>query len=234
MSETVTNSIGMQFVLIPAGSFRMGGDKNLEQADDHENPRHMVKITNAFYMGIYQVTQAQWSEVMPNNPSEFKGDVRPVERVSWHDVQAFIQKLNTQEATDTYRLPTEAEWEYAARAASKSAYCFGGDTASLSQYAWYDKNSGGETHPVGQLKPNAWGLYDMHGNVHEWVQDWFDRNYYSQSPSASPKGPASGLAKALRGGDWGSEDWYCRCASRSLGSPDRRSNRLGFRLIKMV
>jgi len=157
-----------------------------------------------------------------------------VERVSWHDVQAFIHKLNSKETEDTYRLPTEAEWEYTARAASKSAYCFGGDTASLSQYAWYDKNSGGETHPVGQLKPNAWGLYDMHGNVHEWVQDWFDRNYYSQSPSVSPEGPASGLAKALRGGDWGSEDWYCRCASRSLGSPDRRSNRLGFRLIKML
>lgn len=234
MSETIFNSIGMQLVLILAGSFKMGGDKIAEQADDHENPRHMVKISNPFYMGIYQVTQAQWSEVMQNNPSEFQGDLRPVERVSWHDVQAFIQKLNTQEGTDTYRLPTEAEWEYAARAASKSAYCFGGDTASLSQYAWYEKNSGGETHAVGQLKPNAWGLYDMHGNVHEWVQDWFDRNYYSQSPSVSPQGPESGLAKALRGGDWGSEDWHCRSASRSLGALDRRSNRVGFRLIKMV
>jgi formylglycine-generating enzyme required for sulfatase activity len=234
MSETITNSIGMQLVLIPTGSFRMGGDKILEQAEEHENPRHMIKINNPFYMCKYQITQAQWSEVMQNNPSEFKGDLRPVERVSWNDVQAFIHKLNTLEATDTFRLPTEAEWEYAARGASKSAYCFGGDTAILSQYAWYDKNSGGETHPVGQLKPNAWGLYDMHGNVHEWVQDWFDRNYYSRSPSVSPEGPASGLAKALRGGDWSSEDWYCRCASRSLGSPDRRGNRLGFRLIKTV
>ena len=234
MPETVTNSIGMQLVVIPAGSFRMGGDKKLEQAEDHETPRHMVRISNSFYMGKYQVTQAQWSEIMKNNPSEFKDDLRPVERVSWNDVQAFIHKLNNQEETKTYRLPTEAEWEYAARAETKSTYCFSVDVDTLSQYAWYNKNSAGETHPVGQLEPNAWGLYDVHGNVHEWCQDWFDRNYYSHSPSISPEGPLSGLAKALRGGDWGSADWYCRCASRSLGSPERRSNRVGFRLIKMV
>ena len=234
MTETITNSIGMELVLIPAGSFRMGGDKKLEQAEDHETPRHIVKISKTFYMGKYEVTQSQWSEIMNNNPSEFKDDIRPVERVSWNDVQEFIQKLNNKEETIKYSLPTEAEWEYAARADTESTYCFSGDIQILSQYAWYRKNSAGKTHPIGQLKPNAWGLYDVHGNVHEWCQDWFDRNYYSQSPSNSPLGPSSGLAKVSRGGDWGSEDWYCRCASRSLSSPDRRSNRLGFRLVRMV
>jgi formylglycine-generating enzyme required for sulfatase activity len=234
MTETITNSIGVELVLIPAGSFRMGGDKKLEQAEDHETPRHIVKISKTFYMGKYEVTQSQWSEIMNNNPSEFKDDIRPVERVSWNDVQEFIQKLNNKEETIKYSLPTEAEWEYAARADTESTYCFSGDIQILSQYAWYRKNSAGKTHPIGQLKPNAWGLYDVHGNVHEWCQDWFDRNYYSQSPSNSPLGPSSGLAKVSRGGDWGSEDWYCRCASRSLSSPNRRSNRLGFRLVSMV
>jgi len=234
MSDTTINTIGMELVLIPSGSFRMGGDKKHEQAEDHENPRHVVKISKAFFMGKYAVTQKQWSEIKPNNPSEFISDARPVERVSWNDVQDFIQKLNMKEETDRYRLPTEAEWEYAARAGSESAYSFGPDTHMLSQYAWYRKNSGGKTHPVGQLNPNAWGLYDMHGNVHEWCQDWFDRNYYSHSPANDPSGPSTGLAKALRGGDWGSQDWYCRCASRSLSSPDRRSNRLGFRLIRVT
>ncbi|MGD2009870.1 MAG: formylglycine-generating enzyme family protein [Desulfobacterales bacterium] len=234
MPDTTINSIRMEFVLVPSGSFRMGGDKILEQAEDHETPRHIVKFSKTFFIGKYEVTQAQWSAIMDNNPSEFKDDRRPVERVSWNDVQAFIHKLNNIEETNKYRLPTEAEWEYAARADSESSYTFGSDTNILSQYAWYRNNSGGETHPVGQLNPNAWGLYDMHGNVHEWCQDWFDRKYYSQSPSNAPSGPLTGLAKALRGGDWGSEDWYCRCASRSLSSPDRRSDRLGFRLIRMV
>ena len=234
MLDTTTNSIGMEFVLIPPGSFRMGGDKKLEQAEDHETPRHPANISQAFFMGKYAATQAQWSEIRNTTPGEFKDDMRPVEGVSWHDVQTFIQKLNAKESTNQYRLPTEAEWEYAARAESHSAYFFGNETSKLSQYAWYRNNSGGQTHPVGQLKPNAWGLFDMLGNVHEWCQDWFDRKYYSQSPSNDPAGPSSGLARALRGGDWGSDDWYCRCASRSLSSPDRRSSRLGFRLIRMV
>jgi formylglycine-generating enzyme required for sulfatase activity len=224
----------MEFVHVPAGSYKMGGSKKLEQAEDHETPRHFVKLPNAFFMGKYEVTQTQWYSMMETNPSAFKDDMRPVEQVSWNDVQEFILKLNTKEETNKYRLPTEAEWEYAARAGSDSSYTFGSDTSMLSQYAWYGNNSGGETHPVGQLNPNAWGLYDMHGNVHEWCQDWFDRKYYSQSPSIDPLGPETGLAKALRGGDWGSEDWYCRCASRSLSSPDRRSDRLGFRLVRML
>ncbi|HHP7236336.1 MAG TPA: formylglycine-generating enzyme family protein [Desulfobacterales bacterium] len=234
MANTTINSIGIELVWIAPGSFTMGSDKKLEQAEDHETPQHPVTFKHGFFMGKVPVAQAQWSALMADNPSEFAGGHRPVEGVSWHDVQVFIEKLNTKEATDAYRLPTEAEWEYAARAGSDSAYTFGHDTSRLSQYAWYRKNAGDQTHSVGQLEPNAWGLHDMHGNVHEWCRDWFDRNYYSQSPSTDPPGPSSGLAKSLRGGDWGSEDWYCRCASRSLGSPDRRSSRLGFRLVRMA
>jgi len=230
----MTNRIGMQLVLIPAGSFRMGGDKKLEQAEDHETPQHRVTFGREFWIGKYAVTQAQWSALMDDNPSEFSGKDRPVERVSWNDARVFLEKLNAAEDTDAYRLPTEAQWEYAARAGSASAYAFGSETSRLKEYAWYKTNSGGRTHRVGQLQPNDWGLYDMHGNVHEWCRDWFDRSYYSQSPAADPQGPDEGLAKALRGGDWGSEDWYCRCASRSLGSPDRRSSRVGFRVVKMV
>jgi len=234
MLVTTTNSIDMEFISIPPGSFRMGGDKVHEQAEDHENPIHEVDISKAFLMGRFAVTQEQWANVMDTNPSEFIGEQRPVECVSWHDAQTFIESLNAQENTQAYRLPTEAEWEYAARASTTTAYTFGNETSTLNEYAWYKKNAGGETQPVGQLKPNAWGLYDMHGNVHEWCQDWFDRNYYAQSKKTDPTGPPNGLARALRGGDWGSLDWYCRCASRSLSSPDRRSSRVGFRLVQDV
>jgi len=229
---TTRNSLGMELVTIPAGSFRMGGDKNLEQAEDHENPIHTVSFSKPLLMGKYAVTQAQWTAVMDNNPSGFEGDLRPVETISWHDAQAFIEALNDGENTTGYRLPTEAEWEYAARAGSESAYAFGSEAVRLDAFAWYKKNAQNQTHPVGQLTPNAWGLYDMHGNVHEWCQDWFDRGYYRQSPSQAPGGPAEGLAKSLRGGDWGSDKWYCRSASRSLSAPSRRSNRVGFRIIK--
>ena len=229
---TTDNSLGMEFIQIQAGSFKMGGDKNREQAEDHENPIHNVSFSESIMMGKYAVTQAQWRAVMNHNPSDFKDDLRPVETVSWHDVQDFIDALNKLENTENYRLPTEAEWEYAARAGSESAYAFGSEAVRLGEFAWYEKNAQHQTHPVGQLAPNDWGLYDMHGNVHEWCQDWFDREYYSQSPSHAPAGPAKGLAKSLRGGDWGSEGWYCRCASRSLSSADRRSNRVGFRLVK--
>lgn len=226
------NSIGIEFVTLPSGFFKMGGNKNLEQAEDHENPIHTVSFGKPILMGSHAVTQGQWSAVMEDNPSGFKDDNRPVERVSWNDVQAFITALNIRENTEGYRLPFESEWEYAARAGSESAYTFGSETGALGRYAWYKKNAGKETHPVGELTPNAWGLYDMYGNVHEWCQDWFDREYYSRSPSHAPQGPAEGLARSLRGGDWGSEEWYCRSASRSLSSPDRRSNRVGFRLVK--
>jgi formylglycine-generating enzyme required for sulfatase activity len=234
MQGTFKNSAGMEFVLVPSGSFQMGGDKVTEQAEDHETPVHRVEITQPFYIGTCVVTQAQWARVMDTRPSEFAGDLHPVEGVSWNDAQDFIRALNAKEGTAAYRLPTEAQWEYASRAGTAAAYTYGAETGNLDTYAWYKKNSGGQPHPVGQLKPNAWGLHDMHGNVHEWCLDWFDRNYYKQSPKTDPPGPSSGLARALRGGDWSSLDWYCRCASRSLSSPDRRSSRVGFRLVMNV
>jgi formylglycine-generating enzyme required for sulfatase activity len=234
MPETLTNSIGLELVLLPAGTFLMGGDPVAEQADENETPRHPVTFASPFYMGRFTVTQAQWEAVMGTNPSGFPGRDRPVESVSHGEAGGFIQRLNRLEGTRAYRLPTEAEWEYAARAGSTAAYGFGSATARLGAFAWYARNAGQATHPVGQLAPNAWGLHDLHGNVHEWCADWFDRNYYSASPSRHPPGPRTGLARALRGGDWGSEDWYCRCASRSLSSPERRSPRVGFRVVRDV
>ncbi len=235
LPETITNSIGMELVLIPAGTFTMGGDWDAEQADENELPRHTVKFDSPFYMGKYPVTQAQWQALVDNNPSQFQDDSRPVETVSHKDACEFIARLNKKEKPGGYRLPTEAQWEYAARAGSRSTYCFGSEIVKLDQYAWYQKNSGGSTQPVGRLSPNDWGLYDMHGNVHEWCSDWFDRNYYADSPAVNPQGPQKGLARALRGGDWESRDeWYCRCAIRSLSSPDRRSPKVGFRVVKRI
>ncbi|GHU06259.1 hypothetical protein FACS1894158_12140 [Betaproteobacteria bacterium] len=227
--KTFTNSIGTEFILIPAGSFTMGADKNSEKANTDETP-HRVSISRAFYLGKYPVTQGEWVAVMGSNPSQFKGRSNPVEWVSWDDAQTFIQRLNAKEGTNKYRLPTEAEWEYAARAGTKSAYSFGDDAEQLGAYAWYDDNSGSQTHPVGQKKPNPWGLYDMHGNVYEWVNDWNDESYYSRSPSTDPAGPSSGRSRVLRGGSWGDYAWSLRSACRFSSMPDGRGGFVGFRL----
>lgn len=234
MTEAWVNEIGMAFVTIPAGTFVMGGDPVGEQADENETPRHPVTFEKPFLMGCCPVTQTQWVAVMGENPSHFPGDENPVETVSHDDASRFIDALNRLEKCRLYRLPTEAEWEYAARAGSQSTYCFGDRKAQLAEYAWFRNNSDGRTHPAGRLTPNAWGLYDMHGNVHEWCADWFDRTYYARSPDRHPTGPEAGVARALRGGDWGSEDWYCRSAIRSLSSPQRRSNRVGFRMVRLT
>ena len=232
MVELITNSIGMDLVLLPAGSFVMGGDWDAEQADENELPQHEVTFNQPFYIGRTPVTQSQWEAVMGTNPSEFRDSSHPVETVSHEDAAKFLKQLNQSEDNPGYRLPTEAEWEYAARAGSASTYCFGPQVAKLHEYAWFQKNSARATHPVGQLAPNDWGLYDMHGNVHEWCADWFDRTYYARSPGTDPRGPRKGVARALRGGDWGSEAWYCRCAIRSLSAPTRRSPRVGFRIVQ--
>jgi formylglycine-generating enzyme required for sulfatase activity len=228
--KTYTNSIGMEFVLIPAGSFTMGADKNFEDASDDETPQHRVSISKPFYLGKYEVTQAQWTAVMGNNPSKFKDRSNPVEQVSWNDVQAFIRRLNQQEGHNHYRLPTEAEWEYATRAGSTGAYSFGDDADSLGRYAWYSDNSGDKRYPVGQKEPNAWGLHDMHGNVWEWVQDWYGERYYSNSPGSDPKGPSSGSRRVERGGCWCGSAKFCRSAYRNRVTPDYRHGSLGFRL----
>ena len=234
MRESIKNSIGMELVLVPAGTFTMGGDYVAEQADENETPKHAVTFRTPFYIGRYTVTQSQWHCVMGNNPSYFEGPDKPVESVSHRDACAFLDRLNQKEDTNRYRLPTEAQWEYAARAGAESTYCFGTNRSLLPEYAWYQKNSDNRTHKVGRLTPNDWGIYDMHGNVHEWCWDWFDRNFYAASSTVDPQGPPDGLARSLRGGDWGSDDWYCRCAIRSLSSPDRRSPRVGFRVVKLT
>ena len=212
---------------MPAGEFMMGSD----YAEPDERPIHRVVISKPFYLGKYEVTQAQWLEVMGTNPSHFKGDLnRPVERVSWYMVQDFIRRLNGREGHNKYRLPTEAEWEYAMRAGSTTRYSFGDNESFLEQFAWYNKNDGGKTHPVGQLKPNAWGLYDMHGNVWEWVHDW--RGPYLLGTVIDPQGPATGNAKGYRGGGWGYGAGRCRSADRSYDAPHYVYGTHGFRLAR--
>jgi formylglycine-generating enzyme required for sulfatase activity len=158
-----------------------------------------------------------------------------VEQVSWDKVQEFIRSVNTHEGRTRYRLPTEAEWEYAARAGATGDYCFGDDVTQLAQYAWYKKNAQGTTHPVGQLLPNAWGLYDMHGNVWEWVQDRYERNaYQSRTAVVDPQGPAAVVNRVCRGGSWSHGATYCWSARRLSNAPGYRSARLGFRLLRLV
>ena len=227
--KTYTNSIGMEFVLIPSGTFKMGSSNG----ESDEKPIHSVTISEAFYMGKYEVTQKEWKAVMGDNPSSFKGDKLPVEQVSWNDIQEFIKKLNQKEGGTKYRLPTEAEWEYAARAGSNSKWSFGDNESQLGDYAWYGSNSNSQTHPVGQKKPNKYGLYDVHGNVWEWVQDWYDSNYYSSSPKTDSKGPSSGSGRVSRGGSWGTYAEYARSALRDYGSPEYRDYNIGFRLVRL-
>ena len=228
--KTYTNSIGMEFVLIPSGSFMMGTDKNFEDASRNEMPRHPVTISKAFYLGKFELTQSQWVAVMGHNPSDYEAPSNPVESVSLEDAQSFIRQLNHMEGTDKYRLPTEAEWEYAARAGTESFYSFGDDASDLGEYAWYDGNSGKKTHPVGQKGANAWDLHDMQGNVWEWVQDWYGENYYSQGHSTDPQGPSSGEFRVFRGGGWYDVATDCRVATRSF-APDHRNNLCGFRVL---
>ncbi|MBO7412014.1 MAG: SUMF1/EgtB/PvdO family nonheme iron enzyme, partial [Ottowia sp.] len=216
-AKTYTNSIGMEFVLIPAGTFQMGCTSSADKCEDNEK-RHTVTISKPFYLGKYEVTQAQWEVVMGDNPSVFRGANLPVSTVSWVDAQMFVEKLNAKEGHNRYRLPTEAEWEYAARAGSTTVYSFGDDAAQLGDYAWYADNAGGEPHPVGQKQPNAWGLFDMHGNVYEWVQDYYGK--YGAGAVTDPRGPAGvGELSVRRGGSWNDPVEYCRTAFRSNKKP---------------
>ncbi len=235
-TKTVTNRLGMQFVLIHPGKFIMGDAPRSEcetcSAAADETPRHPVSITKPYYIGKYEVTQAQWLKLMKHNPSRFKGKNRPVEYVSWNNVQLFILALNRREKTDSYRLPTEAEWEFAARGGTTTSYPFGDDPRKLGKYAWYSVNAGAKTHPVGKRKPNTRGLYDMFGNVFEWCDDWYARDYYSKWVDKDPKGPREGSVKVRRGGFWGSHARFCRSSARSWFSPDNRSSNIGFRLVK--
>jgi len=222
----------MEFVRIPAGVFLMGCSPGDDECSNDEKPAHQVRITKAFEMGKFPVTQAQWEEVVGRNPSHFKGPKRPVERVSWNEVQKFLSDLTARGDGYHYRLPTEAEWEYAARAGSTTRYCFGDDEAMLPDYAWFGKNSGGETHPVGQKQPNAWGLYDVHGNVWEWCQDWYAA--YEAVPLVDPAGPASGMFRVVRGASFFDVARYLRAAYRDRFEPGFSYYNLGFRCVREV
>ncbi len=225
------NSIGMKFVLIPAGSFVMGSGSAMDLSDEH--PPHRVKISRPFYLQTTEVTQAQWFAIMGTKPSYFQGrGDRPVENVSYLQVVEFIRRLNRREGTTRYRLPTEAEWEYACRSGTTTDYSFGDSPGRLADYAWYNVNSNVTTHPVGQKRPNPWGLYDMHGNVWEWCADWYGRDYYHKSPSTDPKGPASGRYRVLRGGPWYLGPRYLRSSNRGGHVPSRRNRGIGFRVVR--
>jgi formylglycine-generating enzyme required for sulfatase activity len=215
----------LAFVPIPAGRFIMGSTS--AEASNDEQPLHEVEISQSFEIGQYEVTQHQWEAVMGHNPSRFTGENRPVEMVSWEDVVAFLGTLNQREDGYTYRLPTEAEWEYACRAGTtEDRY---GD---LEAVAWYAQNAGQETHPVGEKQANPWGLYDCLGNVREWVADWYSSSTYHESPSVDPTGPATGYSRVLRGGSWSFDPSFVRAAYRSLNEPSVRDGDIGVRVVR--
>ncbi len=224
----VKNGISIEMVKVEAGSFNMGATPEMQAPYEVEKPVHRVTLTNNYYIGKYEVTQALWQAVMGSNPSYFKGDDLPVEQVSWNDCQDFISKLNAMTGK-RFRLPSEAEWEYAARGGKKSrGYQYSGSN-TLGDVAWYEGNSGSKTHAVGTKQPNELGIYDMTGNVLEWCQDWYDS--YSSSPQTNPTGAVSGSFRVLCGGSWGNSAGYCRSSCRGSNTPGSRNNFLGLRLV---
>jgi len=223
----LANGVKVQMVSLPGGEFTMGGDRYYD-----EKPRHQVRVS-PFAIGKYEVTQAQWKAVMGgDNPSPFKGDDLPVENVSWNDVQEFLKKVG-----NGFRLPTEAEWEYAARAGSTTAYSFGDSESQLGDYAWFSSNSDSKTHVVGGKKSNPFGLFDMHGNVWEWCSDWYGKDYYAecqrQGVVTDPGGPGTGSLRVIRGGGWINDAVRCRSAYRYDVAPGDRYVYLGFRLVRI-
>jgi len=218
-----------EMVFVQGGTFMMGC--TMGQGDDFcydcEIPAHQVTLSS-YYIGKCEVTQAQWLAVMGTYPSRFRGDNLPVEQVRWNDVQEFILKLNAQTGKQ-YRLPTEAEWEYACRGGSQSAHYKYSGSNILNDVAWYKDNSGNATHPVGTTKrPNELGIYDMIGNVWEWCSDWY--NSYGSNAQTNPQGPSSGSSRVIRGGSWAYDAKFCRVSYRYYYTPDTRSYDLGFRL----
>jgi formylglycine-generating enzyme required for sulfatase activity len=225
-----TNSIGMRFVLIPPGEF-VTGSLNSEGAQTAERTQHRVRITKPFLFGVYEVTQADYQRVMGTNPSKAQGDPRrPVEQVSWNEAQDFCRRLSRDEGK-VYRLPTEAEWEYACRAGTTTRYSFGDNEKLTDQYAWSSQNSGKKTQAVGRLRPNAFGLFDVHGNVWEWCADWHGERAYANFPLDDPTGPTTGSHRVYRGGGWYNSTGHAASASRGRYSSAMRSSIVGFRVV---
>ncbi|MBN1506057.1 MAG: SUMF1/EgtB/PvdO family nonheme iron enzyme [Sedimentisphaerales bacterium] len=221
--------VKLPMILVPAGRFLIGSPDDEEGRFQNEGPQHEVTIRRAFYMGTFPVTQAQWRTVMGTEPSHSKGDDMPVESVSWNDATEFCRRLSAREGQQC-ELPTEAQWEYACRAGSAGRFAFGDDDSILGQYAWYKDNSAWKPHRVGQKKPNAWGLHDMHGTVWEWCQDWCAE--YCQEPVTDPPGPDSGVQRVIRGGGWRGIARYCRSAVRYGNTPGDHGVNVGFRLAR--
>ena len=217
MTLDLGGGVKMEFVLIPAGKFTMGSPETEKDRIDWET-HHEVTINQPFYMGKYDVTQEQYEAVVGNNPSLFKGPKNPVENVSWDDAQEFCAKLS-KKTGNAARLPTEAEWEYACRAGTTTRFYSGDADSALDGVAWYTGNSNQTTHTVGMKQANAWGLYDMHGNVWEWCEDWYGE--YAPGAAKDPKGPTTGTLRVLRGGSWGCTSSNCRSANRHWNIPVR-------------
>jgi formylglycine-generating enzyme required for sulfatase activity len=225
--EIVSSMLSQQMVAVPGGCFKMGTSSFFSAGDDNEKPAHKVCL-NSFSIGKYEVTQALWTAVMGSNPSHLSGDDYPVTTVSMGDVQQFLHELNR--LTDKhYRLPTEAEWEYAARSGGKKEKYSGGKNPD--QVGWYLKNSGDTIHTVGKKTANGLGLYDMSGNVWEWCQDWYSKKYYQNSPVNNPTGPAKGKRYVLRGGAFSTTDSRLRVSSRACNHPNVHQTNHGFRLV---
>ena len=231
ISIPVKDGISIDMVKVEAGTFMMGATSEMKDPYSDEKPVHQVTLTNDYYMGKYEVTQALWQAVMGSNPSNFKGDNLPVETVNWNDCQEFISKLNSLTGRK-FRLPTEAEWEYAARGGKKSrGYQYSG-SRKISDVAWYEGNSRSKTHPVGRKQANELGIYDMTGNVWEWCSDWYSS--YSSSSQTNPTGADSGSSRVFRGGSWYGNARYCRLSFRDCTPPDCRGYNLGLRLALSV
>jgi formylglycine-generating enzyme required for sulfatase activity len=256
------NSIGMKLALIPPGEFDMGSPKELIEEElrrpgieewyrEHlpgEAPQHRVRITKPFWLGVTDVTQQEYQRVMGSNPSKFPGDPnRPVEQVTWNDAVEFCRRLSElpgeKAAKRRYGLPTEAQWEYACRAGSTGRFNFSSgrnaapkeyEENALADYGWFEKNSGEMTHAVGGKRPNAWGLFDMCGNVWELCQDWYGPDYYAKSPLNDPAGPTGGSVRVCRGGGWATRPWSCRSACRFDYPPDHGRQFLGFRVCHLI
>lgn len=219
----------LELVLIPAGKFTMGSPADEKSRNKDEGPQHEVTITKPFYLGKFVVTQAQYEKVMGANPSEHKGADQPVETASWDDAQEFCKKLSAQ-SKKTVNLPTEAKWEYACRAGTLTRFNSGDKDEDLDGVAWYGfERSEKTTHPVGKKLPNAWGLYDTHGNIWEWCHDWFEREY-AAGPASDPQSSVTRGGRVVRGGAWHYAPRHCRSAHRYGYAPDIRGGALGFRV----
>ena len=224
----IADEIYLEFIWIPAGKFTMGSETGF----DPEKPKHTVSISKGFWFGKYPVTQAFWLKIMDTNPSHYNGLNCPVEMVSWEECQSFIKRLS-QKTEKNFRLPTEAEWEYACRAGSYNEYFFGNEDDALDEFAWYVENSDQMTQPVGQKKPNHWNLHDIHGNVWEWCQDWYAADYFVHTPKADPLGPSSGDERIVRGGSWCCAPCFCRDSDRRKFTPNSKDKDVGLRLLAL-